>query len=91
VSAAVVGIGFSLRGFIDDMIWGFVRRCDPEISAPIVVELPVQGDNGVVAKCLCLGSVDNMSLTNFEFRPSKNPDLRYVMPWSALRSYQYSN
>lgn len=90
VSAAVVGIGFALRGFIDDMIWGFVRRSDDQIKSPITVELAVQGEDGKAAKTLCRGQIHDMSLTRFEFRPCNRPNVSYVLPWSTLRQYQYS-
>ena len=89
VSAAVVGVGFALRGFIDDMIWGFVRRSDIHIQKPIIVELSVQGDDGKVSKSLVEGQVRQMSLTTFEFHPCNSAKVYYRLPWSTLRSYQY--
>ena len=91
VSAAVVGIGFALRGFIDDMLWGFVRRSDEQIKTPITIELSKQGEDGKVAKTLSRGQIHGMSLTTFEFRPCDDCNVRYVLPWTMLRQYQYSS
>ena len=91
VSAGVVGMGFALRGFIDDMLWGFVRRSDRRIRNPIYIELPVVVDNKPV-KQYVEGIIDEMSLTTFKFRRSEeSQDAKtYVLTWSSLRHYQYA-
>ena len=90
VSAGFVGVGFALRGFIDDMLWGFVRRSDHRIRKPILIELPVIIDNKPV-KRYEKGTIEEMSLTTFKFLRSEesNDTKLYVLTWSSLRHYQY--
>ena len=89
VSAGVVGMGFALRGFIDDTLWGFVRRSDKRIREEIFVEVPILVDSKPV-KQYEKGTIDEMSLTTFKFKRSDSKDEKtYVLPWSSLRHYQY--
>ena len=102
VSAAVVGMGFALRGFIDDTLWGFVRRNDRHIQDEIYVKVATTGADGKPAEKFVQGRVKRMTLTTFEFQPSSVestaenasqlvPVLRHVLPWSTLRVYQYTH
>ena len=95
VSAAVVGMGFALRGFIDDTLWGFVRRNDRHIQKAIFVKVATIGEDRKPAEGFVLGYVKRMTLTTFEFEPkateaSSSTVRRHVLPWSTLRVYQYT-
>ena len=77
-SAFVVGQGFALRGIVEDIIWGFVRRSDSEF---------MKCKHVTVASLY--GVVTDMSLTTFMLCTEEGSV--HVIPWTKACQYATGN
>tara|TARA_B100001094_G_C17774372_1_gene596615 strand:- start:76 stop:612 length:537 start_codon:yes stop_codon:yes gene_type:complete len=82
-SACIVGVGFALRQFIEDIVWGMARRSDPALMKSNKMITIMTSKGKPVA-----GSIRNMNITSCHVLSGSKV---IVVPWAEFRMYSFEN
>ena len=81
-SACIVGVGFALRQFIEDIVWGLARRSDESLMVTTQIITVMTGKGQEVT-----GTISEMNITSCHIKTSG--DKMVVVPWGGFRMYSY--